>query len=105
MAYVRYETKLFSEQLRKIKKSDRAFARRIENAVRRLVKNPHTHDGPLKGPRSGQLKKYVGKNDYRITFKYCEYCLRLNKSKCAECTLPDNAVVFQEVFLRGEGYD
>lgn len=105
MAYEKYETDLFRDQLRKFRKSDRATAERIEAAIRRLVRYPHTHDGPLKGPFSGHLKKYVGKNKHRIIFKYCAHCLQTRKTKCDDCELPDNAVIFHMVFLRGEGYD
>ncbi len=96
----RYETELYQEQFKKIQKQDGAAAERIEAAAQRLVQYPHTYDGALKGPWSGHLKKYVGKNKYRIVFKYCEHCLKTTKEKCQDCTLPDNAVVLCAVFPR-----
>jgi len=105
VAYKRYETELFTEQLQRIRCADRTVAQRIDKILNRILKNPEIYDGLLKGPRAGQCKKRAVDEKYRIVYKYCELCLKLNKEKCADCDLPDDAVIFREVFRRDEGYD
>jgi hypothetical protein len=105
VAYKRYETELFAEQLQRIRHADKATAERIDKVLSRLIRNPEAYDGLLKGPRAGQCKKRAVDQKYRIVYKYCELCLKLNKEKCSDCDLPNDAVIFREVFRRNEGYD
>jgi len=105
MSYQRYETELFREQLARIRRSDKRTAEQIDQVVDRILANPHNWDGLLKGPRAGQCKKKAVKKKYRIIYRFCELCLKLNKRKCSDCELPDDAVILREVFPRAEGYD
>jgi mRNA-degrading endonuclease RelE of RelBE toxin-antitoxin system len=105
VAYKRYETELFAEQLQRIRRLDKVTAERIDRVLSRLLENPEMYDKLLKGPRAGQCCKRAAGQKYRIVYKYCKLCLRLNGKKCAGCDLPDDAVIFREVFRRDEGYD
>jgi mRNA-degrading endonuclease RelE of RelBE toxin-antitoxin system len=106
MKYQRYETREFSKQLESIRTSDKKTFQRIEDVIKRVLENPSGFDSTLKGPRSGQVKKKVGK--FRVVYKYCEYCLQTAKAQCNECaenSIPSDAIVLLEVFRRDEGYD
>lgn len=105
MAYKRYETKLFQEQLESIATKDKSIIKRIEKAVARLATHPDIHDGSLHGTLAGHLKKWVGRNKYRIIYKYCEYCHQVNGKQCEDCDRPDNSVIFCSVRKRDKAYD
>jgi hypothetical protein len=105
MPYQRYETELFRERLARIRRSDKGTAEQIDQVLDRILANPYGWDGLLKGPRAGQCKKKAVNKKYRIIYKFCRLCLKLKKEKCSDCELPDDAVIFRDVFARDEGYD
>lgn len=106
MAYDPYESELFSKQMQKLR--DKTLWEQFNETIEKLMEHPELNDGPLKGPRSGTFKKKFFHRRYRITFRYCDFCLQTKKQQCQDCQeekRPAKSIVFLEVFERDEGYD
>ncbi len=102
----RYETELYQEQIAEIRKGDRKAAEQIEAIVGRVIANPHINDGSLKGNRARSFKKKAVDRKYRITFRYCQWCLKVPKERCGDCAArEEQSVIIEDVFLRRDGYD
>ena len=103
----RYEpTEHFRERLSRIRRTDPAGHRRILAVIDRLLENPGDSDGRMHGAHRDKLKKYVGRREYRLLYYYCELCRGVNRhltETCRSCSvLPDNSVVFFDVFHKNE---
>jgi len=76
--------------------------------VERLLIHPEDADGQMRGHHRGTFKKYVGRNEYRIIYYYCELCRKANRrlaKACEHCeTIPDHSVVFFDVFHKNESH-
>jgi len=106
MAYDPYESELFSKQMQNLR--EKALSEQFDETVEKLIEHPELNDGQLKGPRAGTFKKKFFHKRYRITFKYCAFCLQTKKKQCEDCEREKRSaksIVFLEVFERGEGYD
>jgi hypothetical protein len=104
--YLYQPTERFSARLNKIKEVDPAGYKRIRNVVDRLLANPEDTDGQMHGAHRGKLKKYVGRQGYRLIYYYCELCRKANQwleDVCERCeTMPDRSVIFFDVFHKNE---
>jgi hypothetical protein len=99
-------TEHFSRKLEKVKLSDPPGYKRIRQVVERLIAEPDDADGKMHGLYQGRFKKYVGKRDYRVIYYWCKLCrkenLRLEK-QCDDCqTIPDNSVIFFDLYHKNE---
>lgn len=102
----RYESELYQEQIAEIRRRDKRAAEQIENVVARIVSNPQGNDGALKGDRARSFKKKAVDRKYRITFRYCQWCLAVPKDRCNDCAnRAPEGVIIEDVFLRRDGYD
>ena len=101
-----FPTPDFSSKLEKIEKHDRPGHRRILGVIERLLLNPSDADGWMHGEHHGRLKKYVGRNDYRLIYHWCEICRKEGKKLAAECgfchEVRDNSVIFFDVYHKNE---
>ncbi len=104
MPYARHETEQFTGEMAVLRQKDKTTHDKLEKICERIISAPFNYDSTLKGPRSGQLKKKAIEERWRIVYRFCAYCLKVFKKKCNGCDLPNNAVVFVEVFHRDEGY-
>lgn len=102
---IRYSSK-FDKSIKKIKKQAPSRVKRIEQVVNFLIKNPETFDKPLTGKRNYKLEKYVGKKDYRILYRYCNYCIK-HKQKdvetcrdCKEVLKSGGGIMFLDIFKK-----
>ena len=104
--YTYYPTKYFTVRLKKIKRRDPQGHNRIQEVIDRLLGNPDTADGRMHGTHHGRFKKYVGRQEYRLIYYYCELCRKQNKrleEKCSHCELvADNSVIFFEVYHKND---
>jgi hypothetical protein len=108
MAYERYQTDLFPEQIDKLCRKDAPLRVAFDDAIAKILETPQANDGQLKGPRSGTFKKYVQNKKYRVIFAFCEHCISVYEGKrCSRCSdeAPTTIVVFIEAFKRDDGYD
>ena len=106
MAYDPYESALFGSQMQRLRRKD--LLEQFDDTVAKLIEHPELNDGQLKGDRTGTFKKKFFHKRYRITFKYCEFCLKTKKTQCSECAQENRSarsITFLEVFERDEGYD
>ena len=106
MAYEPYESELFYKQMQKLR--DKTLVEQFDETVEKLMEHPELNDGQLKGDRAGTFKKKFFHRRYRITFKYCEFCLQTKKKQCTDCEQEGRgpkSIIFLEVFERDEGYD
>jgi len=106
MANDPYESELFYEQMQGLR--DKKLFEQFNETVEKLMEHPELNDGQLKGDRAGTFKKKFFHQRWRITFRYCGFCLQTKKEQCADCLQEKrtpNSIVFLEVFERGEGYD
>lgn len=106
MAYDPYESELFIAQMQGLR--EKTLKEQFDEAVEKLMEHPELNDGQLKADRAGTFKKKFFHKRYRITFKYCEFCLQTRKKQCADCEQEKRgpkSIIFLEVFERGEGYD
>lgn len=96
----------FSKKLEKIKQSDPLGYKRIRNVVERLIDEPDGADGKMYGVYQGRYKKYVGRRDYRIIYDWCKLCRKENRrleKECSDCqTIPDNSVIFFDLYHKNE---
>lgn len=96
----------FVSKLEKIEKHDPPGYTRILDVIDRILSNPSDADGWMHGEHKGQLKKYVGRSDYRILYNWCELCRNQEKKleeKCGFCqTVGDNSVIFFNVYHKNE---
>lgn len=96
----------FSRKLELVKKSDRPGYNRIQKVIARLLVDPANGDGKMRGLYNGRFKKYVGRRDYRLIYYWCRLCRKENKrleQKCDGCdTLPDNSVIFFDLYHKGD---
>ena len=103
-------SKLFQKVVSSTKKKDRLFIREIQNAVKKLLRNPYNNDSWLKYEWAGKHKKKVGgPSGYRIIFAICEECIRMGHQKLNQCEFcpgqERKVVVFFHAFRRSQGYD
>jgi hypothetical protein len=101
-----FPTPTFRTKLEKIEKHDRPGHARILGVIGRLLVNPTDADGWMHGEHHGRLKKYVGKNDYRLIYHWCELCRKEGKKleeQCGFChEVTDNTVIFFDVYHKNE---
>lgn len=107
MTAYRYEaTEHFRKRLEKIRETDSEGHRHIMKVVDRILDSPSDADGRMHGRHRAWFKKYVGRGDYRILYYYCELCRGAGRrlhDACRNCdSLPDNSVVFFDVFHKNE---
>ena len=107
MTAYRYEaTEHFRRKLDKIREADPEGHRHIVKVVDRILDNPSDADGRMHGRHREKFKKYVGRGDYRLLYYYCELCRKANRRLpdiCRDCeSLPDNSVIFFDVFHKNE---
>jgi hypothetical protein len=105
-AYVYRPTEHFMSRLEKIRHHDQEGYGRIMKVVGRLLEHPDDSDGRMHGRHRVKFKKYVGRGDYRILYYYCELCRKAEhrlREECRSCSsLPDNSVIFFDVFHKNE---
>lgn len=99
------ETKKFTKRIEKIKRRDSVGFAEIKKVIDRLLNNPSLSDGPLRGDKKGQLKKYVGRDRYRLSYTCCEICKKYNLQEKNICnnhcgTFQHNTVLFIDVFAK-----
>jgi len=99
-------TEHFIKKLEKVKHSDPPSYKRIQQVIERLIEEPADADGKMHGLYQGRYKKYVGRGGYRIIYYWCRLCrkenLRLEK-ECDDCpTVPDNSVIFFDLYRKNE---
>ena len=107
MTAYRYEaTGRFDRKLGRIRESDPEGYRHITRVIERILENPSDADGRMHGAHRHKLKKYVGRGDYRLLYYYCELCRKANRRLpdiCQDCdSLPDNSVIFFDVYHKNE---
>lgn len=108
MAHTPYESELFAKQRKELCKKNAPLEEAIEETIQKIIDNPESNDGSLRGPRAGTLKKKFAKKHYRMTFRYCSYCVAINKVRCDDCVNEGrdmDSVIFIDVFHRDDGYD
>jgi hypothetical protein len=100
--YLYKPSQAFADKLEDIRKTDLKGYSRIQQVIDRLLVNPGDADGKMHGQYHGRLKKYVGRNDYRVIYYWCEVCRKENKrleSTCEQCeSLPDKSVIFFDLY-------
>jgi len=105
-SFTYFPTPAFASKLAKIEKHDPPGFTRILDVIDRILNNPSEADGWMHGEYKGQLKKYVGRNDYRILYNWCELCRKQEKKleeKCGFCQeVGDNSVIFFNVYHKNE---
>jgi mRNA-degrading endonuclease RelE of RelBE toxin-antitoxin system len=107
MPHVRYETETFAAQWKKLCKKDKPLEEKLTEVVNGIIAHPENFDSPLQGDRNRSLKKKAVSEHYRIIYRYCERCLGVFKTQCDICVnsqCPNNAIIFEEVFHRDDGY-
>jgi hypothetical protein len=107
MGSYRYETsEHFRRRMERIRETDPEGHRHILKVVKRILAHPSDADGRMHGRHRTWLKKYVGRGDYRLLYYYCELCRKSGqrlREVCRNCdALPDNSVVFFDVFHKNE---
>lgn len=99
-------TEHFSRKLERVKQTDPSGYKRIWQVIERLLTNPNDADGKMHGLHNGRFKKYVGRKDYRIIYYWCERCRKENRrleKACEDCeTIPDNSVIFMDLYHKNE---
>lgn len=91
-------TEHFRKKLLHLRKVDPKGYERIRKTIKRLLTEPSDADGKMIGIYHGRLKKYVGRRDYRIIYYWCEICRKENR-KSSNCdTIPDNSVIFFDIY-------
>jgi hypothetical protein len=99
-------TEHFSRRLEKVKHTDPTGYKRIRQVIERLLAEPDDADGKMHGLYNGRLKKYVGRKDYRIIYHWCELCRKENHRLEKTCinydAIPDNSVVFLDLYHKNE---
>ena len=75
--------------------------------IDRLLEHPDDSDGRMHGRHRDKFKKYVGRGEYRVLYYYCELCRKAESSPAGRVqelhfTLPDNSVIFFDVFHKNE---
>jgi mRNA-degrading endonuclease RelE of RelBE toxin-antitoxin system len=103
----RYQaTEHFRKKLLKIRSQDPEGHRHIMKVVDRLLESPSGADGKMHGSHRGKFKKYVGRDDYRLIYYYCELCRKASRRLpdiCSSCeSIPDNSVIFFDVLHKNE---
>jgi len=105
-SYIYQPTEHFLSRLEKIRGQDPRGYRRVRKVIDRLLENPADSDGRMHGSHRDKFKKYVGRGEYRILYYYCELCRKANLRLLEECrrcrTIPDNSVMFFDVFHKNE---
>ena len=104
--YLYQATEHFEARMRKILENDPGGHGRIKKVIDRILATPDMADGQMRGAHRGKFKKYVGRRDYRLIYYYCHMCRKANRrleTVCHDCeVLPDNSVVFFDVFHKNE---
>ncbi|TLN24100.1 toxin [bacterium] len=89
-----------------MKKEDPEGAKRIKAVMERLLENPEDTDGMLAGPHRGKMKKYVGRSGYRLIYKWCDACRKLEGEVLRDCPdcgrMGDESVVFFDLFHKAD---
>jgi hypothetical protein len=105
-AYAYRPTEHFTSRLEKIRHHDPGGYERVMKVIGRLLEHPDDSDGRMHGRHREKFKKYVGRGDYRVLYYYCELCRKAEhrlREECRSCSsLPDNSVVFFDVFHKNE---
>ena len=74
--------------------------------IDRLLEHPGDSDGRMHRRHREKFKKYVGRREYRLLYYYCELCRKAEDRLLEECrncsALPDNSVIFFDVFHKNE---
>ena len=100
--YLYKPSEAFADKLDDIKKIDPKGYDRIQQVIDRLLANPGDADGKMHGEYHGRMKKYVGRNNYRLIYYWCELCRKENRrleSACEQCeSLPDQSVIFFDLY-------
>lgn len=104
--YIYEPTELFTEKLESVKLHDPSGFDRIVKVRDRLLTNPNIADGKMHGVFNGRLKKYVGKNGYRIIYYWCMLCRKENRKldkACDSCEeIPDQSVIFFDLYHKNK---
>jgi len=104
--YLYKPTAEFARKLERIQFDDPPGHARILKVIDRLLENPDDADGTMHGRYRGRLKKYVGRNDYRLIYAWCHLCLKANKkyeAGCQSCeAISDNSVIFFDLYHKGD---
>lgn len=104
--FIYLPTPVFALKMAKIEKHDRPGHARILGVIDRLLSNPADADGWMHGGQHGRLKKYVGRNDYRLIYHWCEQCRKEGKKLAEQCgfchEVKDNSVIFFDVYHKNE---
>lgn len=100
------DTELFADHLNNIKKKDPQNYKRIKAVIDRLLRNPGLNDGPMHGISKGVFKKYIGRDELRVYFSWCQKCRESGhqeQNKCDRCDeLSDNTLIFKDVVYKHE---
>jgi mRNA-degrading endonuclease RelE of RelBE toxin-antitoxin system len=107
MPYVAYESDLFAKQWKALCKKDQPLQDRLTEVVNAILKNPENFDTPLQGDRKFSVKKKAVGKHYRIIYRYCGRCAMVFRASCGfcdACAPGSEAVIFEEVFHRDDGY-
>ena len=106
MQFLYKPTHHFLARLEEVKKNDPAGYKRIMKVIDRLLANPADADGKMQGLYHGRLKKYVGRDDYRLIYQHCQVCRKENRRQeesCPTCpALPDQSVIFFDLYHKNE---
>jgi hypothetical protein len=81
-------TDLFSKKLDQVRVTDPPGYKRVQKVIDRLLFTPGNADGKMTGVYNGRLKKYAGRQDYRIIYHWCQLCRKENsrvQNKCRNC--------------------
>lgn len=105
--YAEYRSEMFSKQYKGLTKKDRPLAKQLDQAIADIISDPGNFDSSLKADRKRSVKKKAVKERYRIIYRYCERCIQVHGSRCADCVahgFPVESVILEEVFNRDSGY-
>ncbi len=104
--YTYFPTPRFSSRLKKVGRQDPPGHRRIMQVIDRLLESPADADGKMRGVHHGRFKKYVGRRDYRLIYRWCEFCRKEVKRlehHCGACgEVSDHVVIFFDLYHKNE---
>lgn len=109
MTYKFLTTSHFSDNLEKIRRSDRTIAERIEKTIKeKLGFDPKHNTKPLTGEFKGKRVIYVGNKGHRIVFTICKECKDFGHkgrfNNCPDCSDEDDVIKLWDVDSRGSIY-
>jgi hypothetical protein len=104
--YTYHPTEQFAAKLDNIRRYDPNGHGHIIKVIQRLLDYPSDADGWMHGIHDGRLKKYVGRRDYRLIYRWCEQCrkhVRLKNEHCGSCgQVDDYSVIFYDVYHKND---